>query len=274
MNKVLQGLYILFFILFFKVSFSQKEIKDVLVKGGVFEMGSKSENFKDETPIHKVELKSFYISQYEISYNDYSAFCGVAGYTEPYGTADFPATNISWERAVMMCNWLSRRNGLDKAYKIERDKKQGIFNVVCDFESNGYRLPTEAEWEYAAKGGHRSKDYIFSGSSNPNLVGWYSKNYEGVEHKSGELKPNEIGIYDMTGNIGEWCWDYYSETYYKQTDSIIINPKGPKKGSARVFRGGTRRDKLINIEITRRSYLEQDKKNLYVGFRLVRTKVD
>lgn len=274
MNKVLQGLYILFFILFFKVSFSQKEIKDVLVKGGVFEMGSKSENFKDETPIHKVELKSFYISQYEISYNDYSAFCRVAGYTEPYGTADFPATNISWERAVMMCNWLSRRNGLDKAYKIERDKKQGIFNVVCDFESNGYRLPTEAEWEYAAKGGHRSKDYIFSGSSNPNLVGWYSKNYEGVEHKSGELKPNEIGIYDMTGNIGEWCWDYYSETYYKQTDSIIINPKGPKKGSARVFRGGTRRDKLINIEITRRSYLEQDKKNLYVGFRLVRTKVD
>ena len=133
-------------------------------------------------------------------------------------------------------------------------------------------MPTEAEWEYAAKGGHRSKDYSFSGSNSPYIVAWFSETYNGIEHKSGELLPNELGLYDMTGNIAEWCWDYYSESYYSQSESV--NPKGPDVGSTRVFRGGTRRDKMKNIEISRRSYLEQDKKNLYVGFRVVRAKTD
>ncbi len=269
---ILRNALIIVSIFLFNLSFSQKEIKTVLIKGGTFEMGSKSEVFKDETPVHEVTVSSFYISQYEISFDEYAAFCGIAGYNEPYGTSGFPATNITWERAVMMCNWLSRRNGFDKAYKIERDDKKGVFNVVCDFKSNGYRLPTEAEWEYAAKGGNRSKDYIFSGSNSPYLVAWFSETYQGLEHKSGELLPNEKGIYDMTGNVAEWCWDYYSESYYSQKDTL--NPTGPVAGSARVYRGGTRRDKIDNIKITRRSYLEQKKKDLYIGFRVVRAKVD
>lgn len=273
MNKVLRIGFILIFTSVYQLSFSQNMIKEVLVKGGTFEMGSKSIVFKDETPIHEVELSSFYISQYEISYDDYAAFCGIAGYSEPYGAVGFPATNITWERAVMMCNWLSRKNGFAKAYKIQRNDKEKTFEVVCDFKSDGYRLPTEAEWEYAAKGGQRSKDYVYSGSNSPYLVAWFSETYKGLEHKSGELLPNEKGIYDMTGNIAEWCWDYYGENYYSNKKDTL-NPTGPISGTARVYRGGTRRDKIDNIKITRRSYLEQKKKDLYVGFRVVRTKVD
>ncbi len=272
MNKVLQTGFVIVFLLISQLSFSQKKIKDVLVKKGTFEMGSKSEVFKDETPIHEVEISSFYVSQYEITYDNYAAFCGIAGYTEPYGTSGFPATNITWERAVMMCNWISRKHGFDKAYKIERDEKNDIFNVVCDFKSNGYRLPTEAEWEYAAKGGHRSKDYMYSGSNSPYQIAWFSETYQGLEHKSGELMPNELGIYDMTGNVAEWCWDYYGANYYRQKDTL--NPTGIAKGTTRIYRGGNRRDKIKNIAISRRSYLEQNKKDLYVGFRVVRTKVD
>lgn len=247
-------------------------IKTVFVEGGTFEMGSNNKNFKDETPIHKVRVDSFYIAQCEIPFDDYSAFCKQAGYSESYGTPDYPATNISWQRAVMMCNWLSRRDGFDRAYDIQRDDKDTYFRVTCDFKSNGYRLPTEAEWEYAAKGGHRSKNFKYSGSNSPFSVAWYSDTYQGLEHKSGELLPNELGIYDMTGNVSEWCWDRYDETYYTKKDSI--NPKGPDVGSYRVYRGGSRRNKIIYIENTRRFYLEENKKDLYLGFRVVRSKVE
>jgi len=251
-------------------SFSQKTVKMVLINGGTFEMGSNSKKFKDETPKHKVKVDTFYIAQYEMSFDDYQAFCKVAGYSDPYGTVGFPATNITWERAVMMCNWLSRRDGFDTAYKIIRNEKAGIFKVTCDYNSNGYRLPTEAEWEYAAKGGDRSKDFKFSGSNMPYSVAWFNENYKGEEHKSGELLPNESGIYDMSGNVAEWCWDFYDKSYYSHSEAV--NPKGPVVGEFRVFRGGTRRDKMENIIITRRSFLNQKKKNLYLGFRVVRTK--
>jgi formylglycine-generating enzyme required for sulfatase activity len=252
--------------------FSQKTLKMVEVRGGAFEMGGNDENFKDEMPLHTVNISDYYISQYEISFDDYSAFCKHAGFSEPYGSTGFPASNITWERAVMMCNWLSRRDGFEQAYKINRDQKQGIFEVTCDFNSPGYRLPTEAEWEYAARGGHRSKDYKFSGSNSPYLVAWFNETYQGLEHKGGELLPNELGLYDMTGNVAEWCWDYYDPNYYKK--KVSDNPKGPTAGTARVYRGGTRRDKMVYIETSRRSFLEQNKKNLYVGFRVVRTKTD
>jgi formylglycine-generating enzyme required for sulfatase activity len=251
---------------------AQKKIKMVLVEGGTFEMGSDNKNFKDETPKHKVRVDSFYISQFEISFDDYMVFCNQAGYSEPYGTYDYPVTNITWQRAVMMCNWLSRRDGFDRAYDIQRDDKETYFKVTCNFKSNGYRLPTEAEWEYATRGGHRSKNYKFSGSNSPFSVAWYSDTYQGMEHKSGELLPNELGLYDMTGNVAEWCWDRYDESYYSKKDSI--NPKGPDVGSYRVFRGGSRRDKMIHIENTRRFYLEENKKDMYLGFRVVRSKVE
>jgi sulfatase modifying factor 1 len=252
--------------------FAQKDLKMVKVEAGSFEMGSDNEQFKDENPKRTVTVNAFYISQYEILFDDYAGFCKIAGYSEPYGEPGFPATNITWERAVMMCNWLSRRDGFNKAYKIALDDKGNVLDVSCDFASNGYRLPTEAEWEYAAKGGHRSKDYTFSGSNSPYSVAWFSENYKGLEHKPGELLPNELGVYDMSGNVAEWCWDVYDESFYKK--EFYDNPKGPDAGERRVYRGGTRRDKMVHIEVTRRSWLEQDQKSLYIGFRVVRSAVD
>ncbi len=253
-------------------AFSQKDIKMVLLNGGTFEMGSNNEAYPDENPRHRVHVDAFYIAQYEITYEDYQAFCKTAGFSDPYGTPGFPASNITWERAVMMCNWLSKRDGYDKAYTIKHDDKSGVFEVQCNFKSNGYRLPTEAEWEYAARGGERSKSYVFCGSNMPYSVAWFSENYKGEEHKSGELLPNEAGLYDMCGNVAEWCWDYYSENYY--TKAASTNPSGPDAGENRVLRGGTRRDKMKYIAFTRRSFLNQKMKNIYSGFRPVRTKTE
>lgn len=252
-------------------AYSQKDVKMVLVEGGTFTMGSSEENYPCEKPVYEVTVSSFYMSQYEILHDDYWAFCKAAGYPEPYGRFGFPAASISWERAVMFCNWLSGRDGYEHAYTIVRDEKKGIFEASCDFSKNGYRLPTEAEWEYAAKGGHRAKPSMFSGSNSPYLVAWFSENYQGLEHKPGELQPNELGIYDMSGNVEEWCWDYYSLTYDKTN---TMNPSGPATGETRIIRGGSRRSKMEHIMTTRRQHKSQKDKDMYLGFRVVRTKTD
>lgn len=267
--------YILIFIFItipYFYTFSQQAIKMAVVNEGTYLIGSDNKAFADETPSHNVKISSFYISQYEIIYEDYASFCKTAGYPEPNGTPGFPATSISWENAVMFCNWLSSRDGFDKAYEIDRNEEKEIFNVKCNFQSNGYRLPTEAEWECAAKGGHRSKEYKFSGSNSPYNVAWFNENYKGLEHKTGELLPNELGIYDMSGNVAEWCWDYYGEDYYKKSEAE--NPKGSNAVYDRVFRGGSRRDKMEYIETTRRFHKSQKERDLYIGIRVVRTKLD
>ncbi len=251
---------------------SQNLISVVPVEGGSFFMGDDSAKYEDEKPKHKVRLSSFYISQYEISYDDYLTFTKVAGYPKPYGTSGTAVTNISWQRAVMFCNWLSTREGFDYAYNIERDEKKGIFKVTCDFSSNGYRLPTEAEWEYAARGGVKSKYYQYSGSNLPYKVAWFKENSKDVTHKSGELLPNEIGVYDMSGNVAEFCWDYYKSDYYK--DSPEENPKGSKMRYDRVYRGGSKLNKKEHVEVTRRFKIDETQKSMNVGFRVVRTKKD
>lgn len=251
---------------------AQKSIDVVLVEGGSFIMGSENPKFPDEQPPHKVNLPSFYIGQYEILYDDYLAFTKVAGYSKPYGTPGMPAGNISWQRAVMMCNWLSTREGLEQAYTIKRDEREGIFEVECDFNKNGYRLPTEAEWEYAARGGNKSKGYKYAGSNSPYAVAWFNENYKASEQKAGQLLPNEVGIYDMSGNVGELCWDYYAADYYK--NSPEFHPKGSSNQYDRVYRGGTRRLSKEFTEVSRRFHIEETAKNPAVGLRVVRTKTD
>ena len=264
----------LFFILAIFISsniFGQKLVKMVEVEGGTFTMGNKTGSSDDEKTEHEVTLSSFYISQFEINFDEYSAFCKIAGYAEPSGQKSFPITNITWEKAVMFCNWLSGRDGLDHAYEIERNDKKKTFSAKCNFKASGYRLPTEAEWEFAAKGGTRSKGYIYSGSNSPYDVAWFSENYKGLEHKSGEKYPNELGIYDMTGNVAEWCWDNYDKDYYKKSEKT--DPLGSKIEAEKVFRGGSRRDKIELIGLSRRNKLDRKSKDFYVGFRVVKTKI-
>jgi formylglycine-generating enzyme required for sulfatase activity len=245
----------------------------VLVEPGSFEMGSASGR-PDEQPVHTVRItRPFYIAQYQLTFDEYDRFCEDTGRrkAEDRGRVrgTLPVSNVTWYDAVAYCNWLSERQGLTPCYS-------GSGKVMhCDFSANGYRLPTEAEWEYAARGGHLSQGYLYAGSDDPDEVAWYAGSSGDQIQPVGQKKPNELGLYDMCGNMFEWCWDWYGEDYYASSPSD--DPLGPPmpastsvRGPERVRRGGSWREDAINIRITSRSFDYAS----YVGdngFRLART---
>jgi formylglycine-generating enzyme len=200
----------------------------IAVKGGSFNMGS-NDGDSDEKPIHRVTVSDFYIGKYEVTQENYEK---VMGKNPSYFTnagKNAPVESVSWYDAVEFCNKLSEMEGLNKCYSGSGG------NIKCDFSKNGYRLPTEAEWEYAARGGNQSKGYKYSGSNNLKDVGWNRWNLRFKTYPVGYKKANELGIYDMSGNVWEWCWDWYgSYSCSSQTD-----PCGPSSGSYRVYRGGS-----------------------------------
>ncbi len=203
----------------------------VLVEAGSFQMGSTGES--DEKPVHRVTIsRDFYMSKYEVTFAQYDAFCEATGRSKPsdngWGRGNRPAINMSWYEAIEYCNWLSRKEGLTQVYS-------GSGNAVrLNLSANGYRLPTEAEWEYAARGGKEGRNYTYAGGNTAGAVGWFYDNSDGKTHSVGRKQANELGLYDMSGNVWEWVWDWkgsYSSS--SQTD-----PVGPSAGSFRVGRGG------------------------------------
>lgn len=188
----------------------------VFVQGGSFNMGNDAA-FDDEKPIHKVSLDSYYIGKYPVTVGQYRLFCDETDYTMPDAPdwgwqEDHPMVNVSYYDAWAYCDWLSRKYG-------------GEWN-----------LPTEAEWEYAARGGKESKGYKFSGTNDPQEAGWFKANSEGRTHAVGSKAANELGIFDMSGNTYEWCRDWYAEDYYYSSPEM--NPRGPAKGVERILRSG------------------------------------
>jgi sulfatase modifying factor 1 len=141
--------------------------------------------------------------------------------------------------------------------------------VICDWNANGYRLPTEAEWEYAARGATNEPDYLYSGSDKIEYVAWYLDNSEDTSHPVGEKKDNSIGIYDMSGNIWEWCWDRYSDSYYRS--SPRNNPVGPSSGLSRVFRGGGWNYNASLCRVANRADGAPYESYIFVGFRVCRS---
>ncbi len=217
----------------------------VYVKGGTFTMGATAEQVSDaesvEKPTHSVTVSDFYIGKYEVTQAQWKAIMG----TNPskWKGDNRPVEKVSWNDVQEFIKKLNAQTG----------KK--------------FRLPTEAEWEYAARGGNQSKGYKYSGSNNISEVAWYRDNSKSKTHPVGQKRPNELDIYDMCGNVCEWCQDWYSISAYSSNSQT--NPTGPSSGSYRVLRGGSLLSYSRYCRVSYRGYGTTGDRNYSYGFRLV-----
>ena len=221
----------------------------VFVEGGKFLMGS-NDGSDEEKPVHMVAVGSFYIGKYEITQKQWKTVMG-SNPSHFTGCDDCPVESISLYQALEFIKILNKRSG------------------------GNYRLPTEAEWEFAAKGGMKSMGYKYSGGDYLDYIAWYSDNSDKKTHPVGLKNPNELGIYDMSGNVFEMCSDWYDRKYYKYSSSD--NPQGPSSGIFRMIRGGSFDGKPYEVRTTTRqsfilpSFPDRYYPELNVGFRVCRT---
>lgn len=230
-------------------------MKMIFVEGGDFLMGATpeqgSEGEKDETPVHKVHLDSYYIAECEITQAQWENVMGTNIYQQankaqnitgyPGVGPDYPMYYVSWEDAQTFCSELSVMTGLK------------------------YRLPTEAQWEYAARGGKAGVDTKYSGGGSIDAVAWYSDNSGKTSHPVKGKRPNELGLYDMSGNVWEWCSDWKSN----YTSEAVSNPQGGSSGKQRVLRGGGWGSGPKRGRVSRRYYSEPETRSDGFGFRVV-----
>ena len=246
----------------FSCTFAFAKIQFVYVKGGLFEMGT-SMSTDDEGPVHEVTLSSFFISKTEITQSQWEK---VMGYNNSYFLGeDRPVENVSWYEAIEFCNIKSENEGLEPAYYI--NSKMTKMNL----EANGYRLPTEAEWEYVAGGGAQATPTVFAGSNIRNNV---SNTKANATYPVATKQPNELGLFDMTGNVAEWTWDWYDLSTYelRVLSQRNKNPTGMPFGDYKVIRGGSWESTKQVSFISFRSYQYPNKRVNNVGFRIVRRK--
>lgn len=213
----------------------------IFVKGGTFQMGS-NDGSSYEKPVHSVRVSDFYIGKYEVTQAEWKKIMG----NNPSSFNDCencPVENVSWN-----------------------DIQDFLKKLNAKYPGKKYRLPTEAEWEYAARGGIQSKGFAYSGSNDLSEVGWYSDNAGSKPHPVGQKKANELGLHDMSGNVWEWCADWYE----KYPAAAQTNPTGPAKGSARVGRGGSWRYGAEACRVSdRRSWRPGSLRYGHLGFRMV-----
>jgi formylglycine-generating enzyme required for sulfatase activity len=231
----------------------------VRIPDGTFGFGRLKEN-----PNHNVSQDGFYISKYEVTQKEWNAFMKPSNVS--FVGDNLPVDNVSWDNIVRYCNARSEQEGLQPAYRITGSSAS---SVTCDFSANGYRLPTEAEWEMAAKAGSL---FEYSGSDDPDGVAWYRDNSSRRYRSVGQKEANDFGVYDMSGNVAEWCWDWY-DSKYTTLLSEFINPRGPAGGTVKVIRGGSVNNGIgTNLGILYRSRGNPGQAYQFVGFRLVRTR--
>lgn len=241
----------------------------VFVEGGTFHNGSSN-----------VTLSSFYIDKYEVTQAKYEF---VMGTNPSYFNfiIDHPVERVTWFNAIEYCNRRSIQEGFTPCYSYStfgtnpadwpsgwNTNPNNHTNVSCNWTANGYRLPTEMEWMYAARGGNRTHNYSYSGSNDVDAVAWYYENSGDLTHKVGTKAANELGLYDMSGNVWEWVWDIYG--YYYPNDSQT-NPTGASSGSYRVVRGGGWDSNANYCTVSRRSDGYATDGNFLKGFRCVRS---
>lgn len=261
MRRILHHGFLLCIVFFSVSSVAMAQIEMTLVKGGTFKMGNSYEDvFEDELPVHSVTLNDFYIGTYEVIQSEWNSVMG--SNPSNFKGENFPVDNISWYDAIEFCNKLSEKEKLTPCYKIGRNRK-----VTFNQTANGYRLPTEAEWEYAARGGQYSRGYVYAGGNSIDAVAWYKNNSIGTSHATGMKVANELGLYDMSGNLWEWCWDWYSNSYPNISET---NPTGVPFGTERCRRGGGWHIISKSCRLTNRLGTPPSMSFNYVGMRLVR----
>jgi len=202
----------------------------VLIPAGFFAMGSRHGR-EEEKPVHKVWVDAFLMDQHEVTQAEFEKLGTIEAFPNPshFQGADLPVEQVTWPQAARYCNARSRFEKLQPCYNEDTG--------ACDFEASGYRLPTEAEWEYACRAGTDS-DYSFG--SEPRQLGdfaWFADNAARKTHPVGRKKPNLRGLFDMHGNVAEWCHDVYDPSYYKTSPEK--DPRGPDSGNEYVLRGGS-----------------------------------
>ena len=211
----------------------------VYVSGGCFQMGSNSGG-SDEKPIHKVCVDGFWMGKYEVTQGQWQKVMGSNPSNFKKGD-NYPVEGVSWDDCQRFIEKLNRRS------------------------DRTFRLPTEAEWEYAARSGGRDEKY--AGANDVNAVAWYSSNSGRSAHAVGGKAANGLGLHDMSGNVYEWCADWYDKTYYKK--SLVQNPQGPGSGSGRVGRGGCWYDLPRFVRSASRIWYGPSYRRNFLGFRLV-----
>lgn len=250
----------------------------IRITGGTFRMGDLfDEGDSNEKPVRDVTLSDYYLSPHEVTFDEYDAFCTATGTTKPsdqtWGRGKRPVINVSWNDAVAYCNWLSEQRGLQKVYAINGTE------VSANWNANGYRLPTEAEWEYAARQGGKKlrfgngkdmadpKEINFDGSAGGKKDYSIAGEYRSKTVPVGSLNsPNSLGLHDMSGNVWEWCWDCYA-AYPADAQT---NPKGPDSGSKRVGRGGSWFGLPAYVRCAFRNSSTSGRQGEDLGFRLAR----
>ena len=239
------------------------------IEGGTFQMGSEEKN--DSSPVHNVTVSAFQMMRTEVPQWLYTAVMGKEGEEIRTKGDNFPVDRISWDKAVAFCNKLSIIAGLTPCYS---GKGRA---TTCNFNANGYRLPTEAEWEYAARGGKNNSPFKYSGSDTIDEVAWYRGNAKNKISEVAKKAPNALGLYDMSGNVCEWCWDLYNGNYENvkiQKDPTGFIPENPERYySKRIIRGGTYLDSREYLTVWYRENTANDNmpNDGFTGFRLVRS---
>ena len=266
-------------------------LKLAMLNAGEFTMGStlKESDRRDDEQQHRVEIaQSFLIGACEVTQDEYRkvmnrqpSWFSPTGEgkdkTAKYKTSRFPVDSVTWYDAIEFCNRLSEQDGTPAYYQLTEIQRKGDAIVAARVEvvgGIGYRLPTEAEWEYACRAGTSTPYHFGSGRGNGNFQHMASTSYGSSSRKLGRTtdvgsyKPNAWGLYDMHGNVAEWCWDWYEKRYYSASPES--DPRGPNHGDHRVLRGGSWLVKQSSCRAATRFWHAPNEVKYYVGFRVAR----
>lgn len=249
----------------------------IRVPGGTFEMGSISENaYDDEKPVHTVTVSDFELAQFPVTQALWEAVMGEGSNPSRFEGPRRPVEQVSWYDAVAFCNRQNHLENLPFCY-FSDEQCAHPYALEGELPNKGpvyfkpapgaFRLPTEAEWEYAARGGRLDTKTEYAGSGRVKDAAWHNDNSGDETHPVGLMQPNALGLYDMSGNVYEWCWDWYGE-YQKGSKPDLV---WPESGAVRVLRGGSW---FVNYRFVRVSYRDNnlpDIRYVIFGFRLART---